>query len=121
MFTLFQRAAPHVPTYTYTCTACNDVIEKRQSFSDPPLTTCDQCGGSLRKVFHPVGIVFKGSGWYITDSRSSTSSSNGPAAPAKATEPAATESAGSAGESSTRSTTDTGAGASSSSTTASQG
>jgi putative FmdB family regulatory protein len=68
-----------VPTYTYTCTACNDVIEKRQSFSDPPLTTCEQCGGTLRKVIHPVGIVFKGSGWYITDSRSSTSSANGPA------------------------------------------
>src|SRR6266498_5046539 len=67
-----------VPTYTYTCTACNDVIEKRQSFSDAPLTTCDQCGGALRKVIHPVGIVFKGSGWYINDSRSSTSSANGP-------------------------------------------
>jgi putative FmdB family regulatory protein len=64
-----------VPTYTYTCTACNDLIEKRQSFSDPPLTTCEQCGGQLRKVIHPVGIVFKGSGWYITDSRSSSSSS----------------------------------------------
>jgi putative FmdB family regulatory protein len=69
-----------VPTYTYTCAACNDVIEKRQSFTDAPLTTCEQCGGSLRKVIHPVGIVFKGSGWYITDSRSSTSSTNGPAA-----------------------------------------
>src|SRR5438093_12983079 len=68
-----------VPTYTYTCTACNDVIEKRQSFSDARLTTCDQCGGTLRKVIHPVGIVFKGSGWYITDSRSSTSSASGPA------------------------------------------
>src|SRR6266436_3670335 len=65
-----------VPTYTYTCTACNDVIEKRQSFSDAPLTTCEQCGGTLRKVIHPVGIVFKGSGWYITDSRSSSSSSS---------------------------------------------
>ena len=62
-----------MPTYTYTCTACNDIVEKRQSFSDPPLTTCEQCGGALRKVIHPVGIVFKGSGWYITDSRSSSS------------------------------------------------
>jgi putative FmdB family regulatory protein len=66
-----------VPTYTYTCTACNDIIEKRQSFSDPPLTTCEQCGGTLRKIIHPVGIVFKGSGFYITDSRSSTKSANG--------------------------------------------
>lgn len=62
-----------MPTYTYTCTSCNDVIERRQSFSDAPLTTCEQCGGSLRKVFHPVGIVFKGSGWYVTDSRSASS------------------------------------------------
>src|SRR5260370_7286821 len=67
-----------VPTYTYTCTACNDMIEKRQSFTDPPLTTCEECGGTLRKIIHPVGIVFKGSGWYVTDSRSSTSSTNGP-------------------------------------------
>jgi putative FmdB family regulatory protein len=72
-----------VPTYTYTCIACNDVIEKRQSFSDPPLTTCEQCGGSLRKIIHPVGIVFKGSGWYITDSRSSSSTPNGPSAASK--------------------------------------
>ncbi|TME30316.1 MAG: FmdB family transcriptional regulator, partial [Chloroflexi bacterium] len=67
-----------MPTYTYTCTACNDIVEKRQSFSDARLTTCEQCGGSLRKVIHPVGIVFKGSGWYITDSRSSPASANGP-------------------------------------------
>src|SRR5215813_10868023 len=71
MFTLRQESR-NVPTYTYTCTACNDVIEKRQSFTDPPLTTCEQCGGSLRKIIHPVGIVFKGSGWYITDSRSAS-------------------------------------------------
>ena len=84
----FQRSTVYtsgVPTYTYTCTACNDVIEKRQSFSDAPLTTCEQCGGALRKVIHPVGIVFKGSGWYITDSRSSTSSATGPAASSSST------------------------------------
>src|SRR5882762_9237030 len=66
-----------VPTYTYTCTACNDVVEKRQSFTDPPLTTCEQCGGTLRKIIHPVGIVFKGSGWYVTDSRSASSTRSG--------------------------------------------
>src|SRR5947209_3454136 len=79
-----------MPTYTYTCTACNDVIEKRQSFSDPPLTTCEQCGGTLRKVIHPVGIVFKGSGWYITDSRSSTSAANAPARSPPSTPPSPT-------------------------------
>ena len=66
-----------VPIYTYSCTSCSNVVEKRQSFSDSPLTTCEECGGALRKVIHPVGIVFKGSGWYITDSRSSASSANG--------------------------------------------
>src|SRR5436305_8620102 len=75
MFTLTLELLAHVPTYTYTCTACNDVIEKRQSFSDAPLTTCEQCGGALRKVIHPVGIVFKGSGWYSTDSRAASSAS----------------------------------------------
>src|SRR6476659_10071835 len=67
----------YVPTYTYTCTSCNDVVELRQSFTDPPLTTCEQCGGTLRKVIHPVGIVFKGSGWYSTDSRASSASTSG--------------------------------------------
>src|ERR1700687_5956693 len=76
MFTLLTGART-VPTYTYTCTSCNDVVEKRQSFTDPPLTTCEQCGGTLRKIIHPVGIVFKGSGWYSTDSRASTSSKSG--------------------------------------------
>src|ERR1700716_2002237 len=72
MFTLLPGART-VPIYTYTCTSCNEVVEKRQSFTDAPLTTCEQCGGTLRKVIHPVGIVFKGSGWYSTDSRASSS------------------------------------------------
>src|ERR1700757_2014292 len=94
-----------VPTYPYTCTACNDVIEKRQSFSDPPLTTCEQCGGALRKVIHPVGIVFKGSGWYITDSRSSsTSSVNGRSASSES-ESASTKSTSDSGSTESKSTT----------------
>src|ERR1700680_4868163 len=76
MFTLLTGART-VPTYTYTCTSCNDVVEKRQSFTDPPLTTCEQCGGTLRKIIHPVGIVFKGSGWYSTDSRAAAASGSG--------------------------------------------
>ncbi len=63
-----------MPTYTYTCTSCTATIEKRQSFSDAPLTTCEVCGGALRKVIYPVGIVFKGSGWYSTDSRKASAS-----------------------------------------------
>lgn len=58
-----------MPTYEYECTACGQHIEVFQRFSEDPLTTCGVCGGNLRKVFHPVGIVFKGSGFYATDSR----------------------------------------------------
>jgi putative FmdB family regulatory protein len=58
-----------MPTYEYACTECGDRTEVVQSISDAPLTTCTVCGGPLRKVFSPVGIVFKGSGFYRTDSR----------------------------------------------------
>src|SRR5438552_15304121 len=58
-----------MPTYQYACTACDERLEAVQKFTDDPLTTCEVCGGSLRKVYSPVGIVFKGSGFYRTDSR----------------------------------------------------
>jgi putative FmdB family regulatory protein len=58
-----------VPTYQYACTACDERLEVVQKFTDDPLTECSVCGGRLRKVFSPVGIVFKGSGFYRTDSR----------------------------------------------------
>ncbi len=58
-----------MPTYEYACTACGHRLEAVQSFSDDPLTECPECGGSLRKVYAPVGIVLKGSGFYKTDSR----------------------------------------------------
>ena len=60
-----------MPTYQYTCTECGKPLETVQKFSDEPLTVCPACGGWLRKVFSPVGIVFKGSGFYRTDSRKS--------------------------------------------------
>jgi putative FmdB family regulatory protein len=106
-----------VPTYQYTCTECGEPLETVQKFSDEPLTVCPACGGRLRKVFSPVGIVFKGSGFYRTDSRKSAAaaapatssssttsdsgSSNGSAdksadktaEPAKKTEPAKSSSA----------------------------
>ena len=59
-----------MPTYEYECTACGQHMEVFQRFSEDALTTCGVCGGVLRKVFHPAGIVFKGSGFYATDSRS---------------------------------------------------
>jgi putative FmdB family regulatory protein len=62
-----------VPTYQYACTDCGDRSEVVQRFTDDPLTVCAACGGKLRKVFSPVGIVFKGSGFYRTDSRNGSS------------------------------------------------
>jgi len=59
-----------VPTYQYSCTECGEQIEAVQKFTDEPLQVCSSCGGKLRKVFSPVGIVFKGSGFYRNDSRS---------------------------------------------------
>jgi putative FmdB family regulatory protein len=58
-----------MPTYQYRCTECGEDLEAVQKFSDPALTTCPTCGGPLRKVFNAVGVVFKGSGFYRTDSR----------------------------------------------------
>ncbi len=68
-----------MPTYQYACTesACGHQFEKVQSFSDPTLTICPICDGRLRKVFSPVGVVFKGSGFYRTDSRATAGSKNG--------------------------------------------
>ena len=63
-----------MPTYEYECTVCGQHIEVFQRFSEDPLTSCGVCGGKLRKVFHPAGIVFKGSGFYATDSRAKASS-----------------------------------------------
>ncbi len=63
-----------MPTYQYACTECGDQLEAVQKFSDDPLTVHDACGGRLRKVFSPVGIVFKGSGFYRTDSRNGSAS-----------------------------------------------
>jgi putative FmdB family regulatory protein len=81
-----------VPTYQYTCTECGEQVEALQKFTDEPLSVCGNCGGKLRKVFSPVGIVFKGSGFYRTDSREGSSS----ATPVKAKEPSGSDSSSSA-------------------------
>jgi len=70
-----------VPTYSYACTACEHHFDTVQKFTDPSLTDCPECSGRLRKVFSSVGIVFKGSGFYRTDSRSSSSAQSGPTEP----------------------------------------
>jgi putative FmdB family regulatory protein len=64
-----------MPTYQYACTECGHSFEQFQSFSEDALTVCPECDGRLRKLFNAVGVVFKGSGFYRTDSRSASSSS----------------------------------------------
>ena len=62
---------PDMPIYEYACTACGERTEARQGFDDLPLEECPHCGGALRKLYSPVGVVFKGSGFYSTDSKTS--------------------------------------------------
>ncbi|GAB3132524.1 zinc ribbon domain-containing protein [Tsukamurella serpentis] len=64
-----------MPTYSYACKECGNAFDIAQSFSDEPLTVCPECGGPLRKLFNSVGVVFKGSGFYRTDSRSKADTS----------------------------------------------
>jgi putative FmdB family regulatory protein len=66
-----------VPTYSYACTECADRFDVVQAFTDDALTTCEKCSGRLRKLFNSVGVVFKGSGFYRTDSREAAKKSNG--------------------------------------------
>jgi len=68
-----------VPTYSYACTACDNRFDIVQSFSDDSLTECPECTGKLRKLFNSVGVVFKGSGFYRTDSRGGSSTASEPA------------------------------------------
>jgi putative FmdB family regulatory protein len=88
-----------MPTYEYLCQDCEQPLEVFQSFTDDALTVCPSCAGTLRKVFGSVGVVFKGSGFYRTDSRDSKSSATLPAASKtdakKADAPAATPAAAS--------------------------
>jgi putative FmdB family regulatory protein len=86
-----------VPTYQYACTDCGEQLEAQQRFTDEPLTRCPACGGRLRKVFNAVGVVFKGSGFYRTDSRAAKSDGAGEKKPdataAKSSESSAGDSA----------------------------
>lgn len=82
-----------MPTYSYRCTACDVAFDISQEFTDDSLTTCEVCGGSLRKLFSAVGVTFQGAGFYRTDSRAEAkkaSSSHKPdkkPAPAKESSP----------------------------------
>ena len=85
-----------MPTYSYACTACDHRFDIVQSFSDDSLTVCPECEGRLRKVFNAVGVVFKGGGFYRTDSRNGSSSS---ASSSKSSSSEGTGSSGSSGSS----------------------
>ena len=67
-----------MPTYQYACTECGHAFEQFQSFSDDALTVCPECRGRLRKLYNAVGVVFKGSGFYRTDSRSPEKTDSAP-------------------------------------------
>lgn len=92
-----------MPTYEYACKSCGEHLEVVQSFKDEPLTECPNCGGTLRKVFGNIGIAFKGSGFYKTDSRSSTSA--GKAASSSASSSSSSESSSSSDSGSSSSST----------------
>jgi putative FmdB family regulatory protein len=98
-----------VPTYQYACTACGHELEAVQSFSDEPLTECPECQGRLRKLFGSVGVVFKGSGFYRTDSRA-----NGAGSSAGKAKSDSSSSSGSSGSSSSGGTAKQTAGSASS-------
>ncbi|MFZ2175149.1 MAG: FmdB family zinc ribbon protein [Rhodococcus sp. (in: high G+C Gram-positive bacteria)] len=96
-----------MPTYSYACTECDNRFDVVQSFSDDSLSVCPACSGKLRKLFNSVGIVFKGSGFYRTDSRGTSGAASEPAktesAPAAKTENSTAASASSSNTSSTSS------------------
>jgi putative FmdB family regulatory protein len=99
-----------VPTYSYACTECGNRFDAVQAFSDDALTDCPQCSGRLRKLFGKVGVVFKGSGFYRTDSRESAKT------PSASSAKSSSDSAGSTSSSSTSSSSSSDSGSSSSST-----
>ena len=84
-----------MPIYEYECRECGTRFERMQSFQDEPVRVCPTCGGETRRVLHPVGVIFKGSGWYVTDSRKARGkAAEGDGDKATATETKAESSAG---------------------------
>jgi putative FmdB family regulatory protein len=96
-----------MPTYQYACTECGHSFEQFQSFSEDALTVCPECDGRLRKLFNAVGVVFKGSGFYRTDSRSGSSSTDTASTASKGSESKAPAASGSGTSSSSSSSSTT--------------
>ncbi|MEY3072026.1 MAG: hypothetical protein RLZZ353_222 [Actinomycetota bacterium] len=116
-----------MPTYEYACRGCGRSLEVVQSFSDDPLTTCEECGGELRKVFSAAGLIFKGSGWHIkdyagsgraggstSDSSTRSSSSEGAASSGGSTSAAPASGSGGSGDSGASASSSSGSSSSSS-------
>jgi putative FmdB family regulatory protein len=81
-----------MPTYTYRCQKCGHEFERFQSMSDEPVKRCEKCKSKVQRVFHPVGIVLKGSGFYKTDNRSSSKKSSSSSGESKSSESTSSES-----------------------------
>ncbi|BBU21490.1 FmdB family zinc ribbon protein [Mycobacterium xenopi] len=94
-----------MPTYSYACTECDNRFDVVQAFTDDALTTCQRCSGRLRKIFNSVGVVFKGSGFYRTDSRESAKSSTNGSGEKSSSESTASEKNSSTEKSSASSST----------------
>ena len=91
-----------MPTYQYACTECGHAFEQFQSFSDDALTECPECSGRLRKLFNAVGVVFKGSGFYRTDSRASAGSKSDGSSSSGSSESSSSSDSGSSGGTATK-------------------
>lgn len=96
-----------MPTYSYACADCGDKFDIVQSFTDDALTVCQKCSGKLRKLFNSVGIVFKGSGFYRTDSRSGSVDAGTKSESKSSSDSSGSSSAGSSSSSSSSSSTAT--------------
>jgi len=105
-----------VPTYQYACTECEHAFEQVQSFTEDSLTTCPQCEGRLRKVFNAVGVVFKGSGFYRTDSRTDGSRNGSKSSSSSSSDAGSSSPSSDAGASSSTGSSSSASGSSSSST-----
>ncbi|WP_293876469.1 FmdB family zinc ribbon protein [uncultured Brevibacterium sp.] len=111
-----------MPTYSYACRECDHSFDIHQSFSDDSLTTCPECGKeSLRKVYGSVGVTFKGSGFYRTDSRSSGSGGSGAGSSGSGSSSSSSSSSNSSGSSSSSSSSSSGSSSSGSSSSGSSG
>jgi putative FmdB family regulatory protein len=93
-----------MPTYEYACTNCGHRFDVRQSFSEDPINDCPQCGANVRRVLYPAGVIFKGSGWYATDSRKGSASHSSSSSSSDSSATSSSESTAPAAKSDTKDT-----------------